>query len=151
MEVAKVLRLAAPCGGCVVLTTNTHLPPHLDSVDLMDTNGRLMNLQEKQDSVESAGSLLEERRHYVLLRLRRESTNGKHALCFYCERASKYSCVLQGETKQQQHCSAFLCWTVRPPTTRSLQVKATPPDAEMAALSRSVYTSRHDTIGHVAN
>ncbi|XP_075879194.1 uncharacterized protein c8h22orf15 isoform X2 [Nelusetta ayraudi] len=42
-----------------------------DSVDLMDTSGRLMKLQEKQDSVEPAGSVLVERRHYVLLRVHR--------------------------------------------------------------------------------
>lgn len=49
-------------------------PP--DSVDLMDTSGQLMNLQEKQDSVEPAGSVLVERRHYILLRVHREFPSG---------------------------------------------------------------------------
>lgn len=100
-------------------------PPPPDSVDLMDTSGRLMKLQEKQDSVEPAGSVLVERRHYVLLRVHRESPVG-HALCFYCERVRESSCLLQGETEQQQQCSTFLWWTAHAPATLSSQVAPRP-------------------------
>lgn len=87
LEVAEVLRLAPPAMWWFCSPDEPpHLPAPTDSVDLMDTSGRLMNLQEKQDSMESAGSLLVERRHYVLLRLRSESTIRQHTLCFYCER-----------------------------------------------------------------
>lgn len=102
--------------------------PPPDSVDLMDTSGRLMNLQEKQDSMEPAGGVLVERRHYILLRVRRESP-ARRMMCFYCEGARQSFCLLQGETEQQQQRhSTFLWWTARARATLSSQVAPDPPD-----------------------
>ncbi|XP_071378161.1 uncharacterized protein C22orf15 [Centroberyx affinis] len=46
-----------------------------DCVDLMDSSGTVMNLEEKQHSVDLASSLLGERQHYVLLRVCRGDNN----------------------------------------------------------------------------
>lgn len=47
----------------------------------MDACGRLMNLQERQDSMELASSVLVERQRYILLRVCRESANTcKHSV-----------------------------------------------------------------------
>ncbi|KAM7391473.1 hypothetical protein PAMP_022161 [Pampus punctatissimus] len=42
-------------------------------VDLMDSSGRVMNLEAKRHSVDPASSLLVERQYHVLLRVCRES------------------------------------------------------------------------------
>lgn len=42
-------------------------------VELMDSSGRVMNLEEKQRSAALTSSVLGERQHYVLLRVCRES------------------------------------------------------------------------------
>lgn len=45
----------------------------VECVDLMDSSGRVMNLEEKQQSAALTSSVLAERQHYVLLRVCRES------------------------------------------------------------------------------
>ncbi|XP_044054114.1 uncharacterized protein C22orf15 [Siniperca chuatsi] len=45
-------------------------------VDLMDSSGRVMNLEGKQRSVALASSVLVERQHYVLLRVCRDDDTG---------------------------------------------------------------------------
>ncbi|XP_061673904.1 uncharacterized protein C22orf15 [Syngnathoides biaculeatus] len=47
-----------------------------DCVDLMNSNGAVMNLEAKQLSVDLASSLLAERQHYVLLQVCRNYNNG---------------------------------------------------------------------------
>lgn len=45
----------------------------VECVDLMDSSGRVMNLEQKQQSVALTSSVLGERQYYVLLRVCRES------------------------------------------------------------------------------
>uniref|UniRef100_A0A3Q3A3B4 Uncharacterized protein n=1 Tax=Kryptolebias marmoratus TaxID=37003 RepID=A0A3Q3A3B4_KRYMA len=49
-----------------------------DCVDLMDSRGQVMNLDLKQHSMDAASSVLADRRHYVLLRVCRESVCSTH-------------------------------------------------------------------------
>ncbi|KAM6944246.1 uncharacterized protein C22orf15 [Lycodopsis pacificus] len=47
-----------------------------ECVDLMDSSGRVMNLEGKQQSVALASSVLVERQHYALLRVCRDDDTG---------------------------------------------------------------------------
>ncbi|XP_045891690.1 uncharacterized protein C22orf15 [Micropterus dolomieu] len=47
-----------------------------ECVDLMDSSGRVMNLEGKQQSVALASSVLVERHHYILLRVCRDGDTG---------------------------------------------------------------------------
>ena len=47
----------------------------IDCLDLMDSHGHVMNLEEKQHSMALASSVLAERRLYVLLRVCGESVS----------------------------------------------------------------------------
>ena len=51
--------------------SNHSLPA--ECVELMDSSGKVMDLEAKQHSVDAASSLLVERQYYVLLRVCRES------------------------------------------------------------------------------
>ncbi|XP_041793920.1 uncharacterized protein C22orf15 [Chelmon rostratus] len=47
-----------------------------ECVDLMDSSGRVMNLEGKQQSMALTSSVLEERQYYVLLRVCRDDDTG---------------------------------------------------------------------------
>ncbi|XP_042344147.1 uncharacterized protein C22orf15 [Plectropomus leopardus] len=47
-----------------------------ECVDLMDSSGRVMNLEKKQQSVALASSVLAERQYYILLRVCRDDDTG---------------------------------------------------------------------------
>ncbi|KAM9360163.1 uncharacterized protein C22orf15 [Symphorus nematophorus] len=47
-----------------------------ECVDLMDSSGRVMNLEEKQQSLALTSSVLAERQYYVLLRVCRDDDTG---------------------------------------------------------------------------
>lgn len=50
----------------------------VDCVELMDSGGRVMNLEPMQHSVAPASSVLAARQHYVVLRVCRESVCSIH-------------------------------------------------------------------------
>uniref|UniRef100_A0A8C4EC36 Uncharacterized protein n=1 Tax=Dicentrarchus labrax TaxID=13489 RepID=A0A8C4EC36_DICLA len=49
----------------------------VDCVDLMDSSGRVMNLEGKQQSLVLTSSVLAERQYYVLLRVCHDDTGGR--------------------------------------------------------------------------
>ncbi|XP_060926741.1 uncharacterized protein C22orf15 [Limanda limanda] len=87
-----------------------------ECVDLMDSSGSLMNLEDKQNSVAPASGLLVQRQYYVLLHVcRDEDTGGR-----------KYVSLLNNYSQSHPELTELLRKLTNPNTERDRQIRGRP-------------------------
>ncbi|XP_047448093.1 uncharacterized protein C22orf15 isoform X2 [Mugil cephalus] len=98
-----------------------------ECVDLMDSSGKVMNLEAKQHSVALANSVLAERQYYVLLRVCQDDAGGR-----------KYVSLLNNESQSHPELTELL---------RKLSNKDKEPDRKIRRVrthrSKKISTKSH--------